>query len=200
MEKRYSYQTSTPPALLKGRERNNRQRDASIDPFRSVSETRSRNLARQRHSQNAYNLRPPHYIPSFVNGTDTTPAHAVVRMASGSLRQVSGGFWTVGGRLTLQFGQLHGTSSGTGGLLASGTNAPLHTATFLDQPTPDDKVIGHERRLALALDIDQASRILHQDSTRDEKAVAVLPKHSPFVWRDNTWSRDATSRCKIRPF
>ncbi|EXJ81747.1 hypothetical protein A1O1_07812 [Capronia coronata CBS 617.96] len=165
---------------------------ASYSP--AGSDTRSRNLARQRHSPNAYNLRPPHYIPSFVTGADATPAHADHGTPSRSLRQISSGFWTVGGQLSAQVGQLHGVSSGTGGFLASGTNAPLHTATFLDQPTPDDQTTGHQRRLALALDIDQASRILLQDFPSQRNAGDILPKYSPFVWRDNAWTRDLVPR------
>ncbi|EXJ77002.1 hypothetical protein A1O3_10159 [Capronia epimyces CBS 606.96] len=188
---------STPPSLLQGSERNNRRRDTAVDPFLSISKTRSKNLDRQRHSHNSYNLCPPHYTPSFVNETDTTPPHGDARATSRSLRQVSGGFWTVGGRLSVQLGQLHGINAGTGGLLASGTNAPLHTATFLDQPTPDDKTLGHERRLALALEIDQASRILPQDSATDREVANTLADHSPFVWRDNSWTRDLIPRASV---
>ncbi|KAL2427953.1 hypothetical protein ABEF91_006207 [Exophiala dermatitidis] len=160
-------------------------------------ETRSRNTTRQRNSHNVYNLRPPHYIPSLVNGIDTSQAHVDVRVASRSVRQISGGFWTVGGRLSVQLGQLHGVSSGIGGLIASGTNAPMHIAAFLDQPTPDDQTLGHERRLALALDIDQATRILEQPRPVDRHSPNILPDHSPFVWRNNGWTRKLLPRSVV---
>lgn len=158
--------------------------------------TRSRSPVRQRQSHNAYNLRPPHYIPSFVHGTDASPTDVDAQMDTRSLRQISGGFWTVGGGVSVQLGQLQGINSGPGGLLASGTTAPLHTASFLNQATIDDKAVGHERRLALALGLDQASRVLRQDTaTVDDNGPNLLPEHSPFVWRDNGWTRDLHPQC-----
>ncbi|KAI1613319.1 WD40-repeat-containing domain protein [Exophiala viscosa] len=154
--------------------------------------------ARQRQHHNVYNLRPPHYTPSFVHGTDASPPRIDGRLATTSLRQVSGGFWTVGGQLTVQLGQLQAVPSGNGGLIASGTTAPLHTASFLDQPTLDDKVVEHERRLALALDIDQTNRVLLQNHVNRENGPHSLPQHSPFVWRDSRWTRDINIRSHAR--
>lgn len=124
-----------------------------------------------------------------MHGRDTTPAHIDPRVANRSLRQISGGFWTVGGRLVVQLGQIQGIPSGSGGLLASGTTAPLHTASFLDQASHDDKVLAHERRLALALDIDQASRILLQTTTVNDETVHS--DRSPIVWEDGAWVRES---------
>ncbi|KIW93517.1 uncharacterized protein Z519_06122 [Cladophialophora bantiana CBS 173.52] len=78
-------------------------------------------------------------------------------------------------------------------MLGSHSTAPLHTATFLDHATRDDKAVAHERRLALALDIDQAARILLQNPTVEEKDVNAKPEHSPFVWKNSVWARDAES-------
>ncbi|RVX66093.1 hypothetical protein B0A52_10027 [Exophiala mesophila] len=201
VEKRSSYQTSHPPVLLPHREQYHRQRDTTLSPFRSVSGTRSRDLVRQRRSQNVYDLRPPHYTPSFIHGNDTTPAHVDANTASQDLRQPSVGFWTVGGRLSAQTGQLQGITSASAELLVSGSTAPLHAANFLDRPTREDKVNDHERRLALALDIDPATRILLQ--FHDHKArTIVLPAHSPFVWADTAWKRqfDPHSLASPKPF
>ena len=191
-----SYHTSKPPVLLQGRERNDRRRDNTIDPFRSISASRSRSVTRQRNAHNAYNLRPPRYVPSFVYGRDATPAHVDARVATSTLRHVSDGFWTVGGRVSFQLGQLQGVPSGSGGLLASGTIAPLHTASFLDQPTKDDRVMAHERRLALALDIDLASRILLQSTTTEAEVVTPSPERNPFSWRNGAWTRGTGPSCK----
>jgi hypothetical protein len=97
--------------------------------------------------------------------------------------------------LSLQLGQLQGIPSGSGRLLASGTTAPLHTASFLDEATHDDKVVAHERRLALALDIDQASRILMHNIIAKE---APNPEQSPLIWTNGAWTRAAGSPCKCR--
>lgn len=198
VDKRSTYQTSKPPVLLQGRERNTRKRDDTVNPFRSISETRSRNLSRQRQSQNVYNLRPPHYIPSFVHGRDVTPGHVEERIATEPLlRRISIGFWAVGGRLSVQVGQLQGIISGTGGLLASGTTAPMHTAAFLDQASLDDKIVAHERRVALALDIDQSSRILLPNSGAESPAVSLRPDHTPFIWKDSAWTQDGAAGCRL---
>ena len=199
VDTRQSYQATKPPVLLQGRERNDRRRDNTINPFRSVSESRSQSITRQRNAHNAYNLRPPHYVPAFVYGRDATLAHVDATPAARTLRQISDGFWTVGGRLSLQHGQLHGIPSGSGGLLASGTTAPLHTAAFLDQATPDDKVLAHERRLALALNIDQASRVLLQSITRNVPISHPSLERSPFDWRDGNWTRGVGLPCKCSP-
>lgn len=197
MDKRASYQTSRPPALLQGRERYHRQRDNTLSPFRSVSETRSTDLVRQRQYPNAYNLRPPHYTPSFVHGTDATPAYVEARLSTGPLRQISSGFWTVGGRSSVQVGQLPGIPSASGELLVSGATAPLHTANFLNEPTFEDKIIDHERRLALALEIDQANRILSRPSVEIGKIDRFFPNHNQYVWRDSMWTRKSPAHGKL---
>ncbi|KEF55317.1 uncharacterized protein A1O9_08971 [Exophiala aquamarina CBS 119918] len=173
----------------KRRERYHRQRDNTLSPFRSISETRSTDLVRQRQYPNAYHLRPPQYTPSFVHGTDATPAHVETRHSTGPLRQISSGFWTVGGRSSVQVGQLPGILSASGELLVSGATAPLHTANFLNEPTFEDKIIDHERRLALALEIDQANRILPQPSMEGGKIDKFIPNHNQYVWRDSMWTR-----------
>lgn len=104
----------------------------------------------------------------------------------------------MGGQLTIQLGQLQGITSATGGLIASGTTAPLHTASFLDQDTDADQTVGHERRLALALDIDQASRILLQTSQPGETMPDLAQKPRRFDWRDSSWTRDTTGPCKSK--
>lgn len=198
MEKSASYQTSRPPSLLQGRERYHRRRDNTLSPFRSVSETRSTDLVRQRHYPNAYNLRPPHYTPSFVHGTDATPAHLGTQLSTGALRQISSGFWTVGGRASIQVGQLPGVPSASGELLVSGATAPLHTANFLNQPTFEDTIIDHERRLALALEIDQANRILHQPVVDISKFGKGPTDQNTYVWRDSTWTRESLAHRMLK--
>ena len=77
------------------------------------------------------------------------------------MRYVSvGGVWAVGGRIAAVPTQLQGIDTGTGDILASGTNAPIITAEFVDNETEDDKSKAHQDRLAIALDIDRARRVL----------------------------------------
>ena len=76
-------------------------------------------------------------------------------------RQVSvGAVWNVVGPNIAQGGPRPGVYDGHGRPLASGTNGPMHTAHFIVRNSPNQDIQRHEDRLALALDIDQASRIL----------------------------------------
>ncbi|KAK5045686.1 hypothetical protein LTR84_009055 [Exophiala bonariae] len=151
----------------------------------------SAELIRRREYRNAYNLRPPHYIPSFVHGTDATPAHLGPQLSTGTLRNISSGFWTVGGRASVQTGQLPGVLSASGSLLVSGATAPLHSANFMRPPTPGDCVIDHGRRIALALEIDRANRILHPPSIEDTNSTKFPPDRNKYVWKDSTWMRES---------
>jgi hypothetical protein len=190
-----SYRTSKPPSSLRGRELYTRSRDLIKNPFRSTSD-RSAEVARRLAVQNPYGLRLPRYTPSFVTRLDATSPVSHPGDAASPTRQLSwGGFWTVGGRRGAQLGQLHPVPTVLIGQVASGTNAPIHTPTFLDAPTKDDIIQAHERRLALAMGIDQASRILRncppaiQDLTTSSGAKGLK-------WRDNTWTADQTVTSK----
>ena len=193
-----SYRTSKPPSELRGLEKYTRSRDTTQNPFRSISD-RSAEMARRRNNDNIYGLRPPHYTPSFVNGVDAAPFAVDARLGAQAVRQLSwGGFWTVGGRGATQLGHLHAVQAGSSSMLASGTNAPMHTPTFLDTPTKDDMIKAHEGRLALAMDIDQASRVLQYapPSTRDVQSPRL--SLADMRWRDNTWSSDRIPKSKHR--
>lgn len=178
--------TSKPLNKLSSYELYTRSQDPTFNPFRPIVRTRSSDIVRQRLP--GHSLRVPHYTPSFVNGSDA----GLVNTNTGAVEQLSrnlswGGFWTVGGRGGLQLGQLHGVATGLGGLLASGTSAPLLYPSFLDQPTSDDKIRAHERRLALALNIDQATRAL----TPDPNATSAYDTHprqnQHLSWCNGAW-------------
>lgn len=182
--------TSKPPSALYNREIYTRSRDASVDPFGSASESRSATVIRRRIAGDTLGIRVPHYTPSFVNGTDAGLVEGNPRASAQNLRQPSwGGFWTVGGRGGAQFGQLHGVPTASGGLLASGTSAPLHCPPFLDEPTQEDKTKAHESRLALALDIDQAARILSPTPSSSPSAGLQDSGERSSQWNDGTWTR-----------
>ena len=189
-----SFRTSKPPPLLQGREHYTRSRDRTRDPFRSVSD-RSNEVARRRNGDHTYGLRFPHYTPSFVNGNDAGPFVVDPRPPAHSSRQFSsGGFWTVGGRGGAQPGHLHAVTAGLTGMLASGTNAPIHTPDFLDEPTRDDIIHAHEARLALAMDIDQATRVLRYTPPSIHAARTPQSGTEGIKWRDNSWTKDCTPR------
>jgi hypothetical protein len=125
-------------------------------------------------------------------------ANLVHRRVSSTLgaRQVStGAVWNVGGPSAVS-DTVIGVSTGRGGMLGSGTNAPLYTSTFLNRADPDAELEAYERRLALAMDVDQADRILQHSPTvsrsHSTKSGAVA-SHMKHTWRDSAWIKDGVT-------
>jgi meiosis-specific APC/C activator protein AMA1 len=102
-----------------------------------------------------------------------------------------GTVWTVGGLAPLS----SGVQSGHGGLLASGTNAPLYTTSFLAaRSNAIEEMEKHEGRLAEALELDRASRVLEFRDPSGSPLRAVYPpgskcsKQKPkTVWKGTEW-------------
>lgn len=109
------------------------------------------------------------------------------------IRQISvGAIWNVGGPSAVS-DTVVGVSTGRGGMLGSGTNAPLYTSSFLNRADPEAELEAYERRLALALDVDQTDRVLYHSPTpsifhgEHQFGSSSRSKHS---WRDAAWVRD----------
>ena len=175
---------------LTPRERYNRRRDNSVSPFRSTSRSMSRSIVTHRQISSNSQLSPPQYTPSFVHGTNALPEdtgriahHITVR------RICDGSVWNVGGAAAAQVAPPAATEDGRGGLLSSGTNAPIYVAHFLDHDTSNQDLRRHEDRLGLALEVDPATRILSNIrpvplSLRDD-----LEDPGSYRWRNNAWTR-----------
>jgi hypothetical protein len=119
-------------------------------------------------------------------------------------RQVSAGaVWNVGGSSPAN-DTVGGVPNGRGGMLGSGTNAPLYTSMFLSRSDPDAELETYERRLALAFDVDQFNKVLDSSSSPSgsntpspaqsrpgSSASKIKPKH---VWRDSEWVKEGSTR------
>jgi hypothetical protein len=110
-------------------------------------------------------------------------------------RQISAGaVWNVGGPSAVS-DTIAAVSTGRGGMLGSGTIAPLYTSMFLSRPDPEAEMEAYERRLALALEVDQTDRILQHSPASSQrprtKRNNTLP-HTPHHWRDSAWTQDGT--------
>ena len=104
--------------------------------------------------------------------------------------QVSvGTVWTVGGLAPFTTG----VSNGRGGLLGSGTNAPLYTTSFSAAlPKAQADMETHEGRLAEALDLDRVSRVLEfrerdVSPQRPAKSANGTGAELKTVWRGTEW-------------
>jgi hypothetical protein len=194
---RESFQISKSADKLVGIERTLRTNSGGPDPFsRYIPRTPPRTTSRPR---------PPVTLPRTGSGGP----HNVLGVRRASMtavnRQVSSGaVWTVGGMGALG-DSVAGVSDGQSGLLASGTNARLHSSKFLARIDSIGELEVHERRLALALDLDPASRILTYQTSG--KATRSSPTHSSFssspdqinrnsigsrVWLNNEWVKEGS--------
>lgn len=148
--------TSLSLEALSNYERYTRTRDINRDLFRSHHKSISR--AKSQVTRSGNGVLTPHHTPSFV--------HSDVNYAPTNRHQTRprfvslGGIWSVGGRIAAVPTQLHGVDLGSGELLASGTTAPFITAAFADNTVENDRGKEHEARLAFALNIDRARRVL----------------------------------------
>lgn len=114
-----------------------------------------------------------------------------------AVRQISAGaVWNVGGASAASDTVL-GVSNGNGGILGSGTNAPLYTSMFLSRSDPDAEQEAYERRVALALEIDQMNRVLDHSISSSNHSTASSIDTPPcaartvHVWKDNSWTTDS---------
>ncbi|KAH4037841.1 hypothetical protein HBI09_059680 [Parastagonospora nodorum] len=108
-------------------------------------------------------------------------------------RQISAGaVWNVGGPSAVS-DTVTAVSTGRNGVLGSGTNAPLYTSTFLNRADPEAELAAYERRLALALDVDQTDRILQHSPLPTAMCKSMqneMAKHAKPAWRDGAWIKD----------
>jgi hypothetical protein len=104
-------------------------------------------------------------------------------------RHVSvGTVWTVGGLAPMNAG----IPDGRGGLLGTGTNAPLYTTSFSTaRPKAQEEIEKHEGRLAEALELDRVTRVLEFRDMEQKPAVAAKDKdrklESKTTWRGTEW-------------
>lgn len=185
--------TSHSPGELGPSERYTRQRDRDRDPFSSYNDLSPRTKIKQQVTANGSVISAPHHTPSFV-GVPGTGSIGRTRSQPRSLRYASqGSIWAVGGRTIAVPQPLEGVETGNGDMIASGTNASMINAHFLETKAEDSLTKKHEARLALALDIDQARRILPISSPMSPDSLSINSEHGEIYWKNCRWARDDSS-------
>jgi hypothetical protein len=115
-------------------------------------------------------------------------------------RQISAGaVWNVGGPSAVS-DTVSATSTGNRSMLGSSTIAPLYTSVFLDRADPEAELEAYERRLALALEVDQLDRVLqHSASPTPQSGArhANMRSNVPHIWRDSAWNQDGLKLCSF---
>lgn len=188
------------PHQLSPEEKLLRRRSPKADPFMPSRPRRSETVPRVQTER----THSPHYAPHMVNDLSAVGGHALAG-PSDFLRQISSGaVWNVGGIGGAPDRPLLAIPDGTGGHLGSGTTAPMYTAKFLPQSTTTEEREKHEIRLALAFDIDPATRLLGTSrlwpllESRPSPSLPNYERLSPLEWKDNAWKRVERDQCKCR--
>lgn len=187
-----TFRTSKSPQELSGTERLLRQNSASPDPFRSPTRLREGTRVGSG-SNNGQQSRSPSRSLSgpTVLGLHRSPLIVQNRQAS------VGAVWAVGGSTAASpTGPVQGLPNGRGGVIGSGTNAPMYTSRFLDGETPDRDLERLEGRLAAALDIDQTSRMLDIPGSPKKAGHAstgslASKRRYPFIDSRTRWEHGA---------
>jgi hypothetical protein len=186
------FRVAKPPQCLSAEEKLLRRRDRREDPFRLPRSPQM--ISFPRHTDYHQRRRNLHLIPHLVN--DPAFAQHDDVLGTRNFREIStGGVWNVGGTSVAIGSRPVGIQDGMGGFLRSGTTAPMHVAKFFDKASAAEQHKMHESRLAFALDIDRASRMLsfwRLPSLREFKISPSSPRYEhccPLTWKDNAWKR-----------
>lgn len=133
---------------------------------------------------------------SFGRGTSTVNGRRTSLNAPPSRRLSQGAVWGIGGATAVIGDSVAGVPDGRGRLLASGTNASLYSSNFLRRRDSNGELDVHERRLAIALELDTASRVLsyngpaispdsgYGSSTPSPPQIGAAAR----AWRDGQWN------------
>lgn len=151
------FRVNKSPHQLTGDEKLLRQRSPMRNPFMPVR-TRRPPRVREKRKPSQHFLIPHHYahlVESFP--VDQLP---LPNAGEAPVQFDARATWNTRGAPTALGRTPIRVADGSGGYLAGGTTAPMHSARFLETITSADELDQHELRVALALDIDLTTRRL----------------------------------------
>ena len=170
------------------------------DPFDALNSRRLRDPARLSALFPGISPRPPHRSRSARHNGSGGLDLSFSGPASQRRYASVGSVWNIGGLAPAPPGPIRAVDNGHGGITGSGTNAPMYTSKFFGTETPDQDLDRHERRIALALDIDQTNRILdipqspskeEVDSPRLGRTKRKLDHVEPLpIWQNGQWVKE----------
>ncbi|EEH20868.1 hypothetical protein PABG_03099 [Paracoccidioides brasiliensis Pb03] len=188
------------PRLLSPGEKLLRRQDPRADPFAPYQPRRR--VVGSRSSRSLDRRDTPHHLPRHVSDTSVY-ARNDRSAGSRNQRQISAGaVWSVGGTFAATGSAPVGVQDGHGGLLSTGSSAPMYVANFLDKDTHAQHLKRHEARLAAALDIDQATKVLNFGDTASHTehihttGDSLHAQYPSYVWKNSSWVRADTSTPK----
>ena len=202
-----TFHVSKTPEQLSPNERLFRHGSATPDPFGPLRVARIRAERISSHIGRASqgNRRPRSRTIGLTHVSDLPPdpSGAQNRQAS------PGNIWNIGGTSQADIqAPIRGVSNGRGGFISSGSNAPMYESQFLDDLSTDQDVDQMERRLAAALDIDQARRVLNNSKVQENLRIAStgsigikrkrLYLEPQTSWNENGWIQDSVTEGESR--
>lgn len=193
-----TFRLSKSPHKLSANEKLLRQKSATPDPFAPSRPARAqvRELPFV-DARNGNRVRPLRISGTNVLGVPRDGPGIESRAAS------IGAVWNVGGNTAATSpGPVQGIPDGRGGLLGSGTNAPMYTSNFLEGRLTEQDHDCFEGRLAAALDIDQTRRMFNPSQSPEygRRASSNLQRtkrilryqESRTQWKDGEWIREGS--------
>ena len=192
-----TYRVSRLPQQLLPNERLLRHNLATPDPFGPLRVARVRN--ERSNSHRGRGSPPASRSPSRTVGATNVSDLASDRSVAQN-RQVSP-IWNVGGAAQTSLHEpMRGVSNGRGGLIRSGSNAPMYDSHFLDDLSTDQDIDQMERRLAAAFDLDQTRRVLTNsrspETSRNASTGSIGIKRKRLcleagsTWQETSWTQD----------
>lgn len=182
-----SFRLARSPSQLSPVEKAYRRRDIQDDPFRLPNSTRS--PLPRRVSSPSRSLSPrsrPRHVEQTALGTWHNPEYANSRSFSNS----SPG-WIVGGAPITPTSPAVAIPDGQGRFLGSGTLSPMYMTSYKSNGTAEARLFAHQSRLALALDIDQASRVLkccdHTLGNTTSNCSSPIKETPLPTWKNCAW-------------
>lgn len=179
-----------PADRLFGDEKVFRRNNRGPDPFASEPRRSSRFNDRLRQLRT-------NYVASSESSRNTHPTTTSGGRGTLVSRHFSpGAVWSIGGPAALGEGA-YGVPDGRGGMLNSGTNAPLYFSRFFARSDSEGEAETHEQRLALAANIDLSGRtVLHspgQTQTNPSRAPRMLLENQETIWMDGEWIKKGST-------
>lgn len=195
-----SYHLSKSPQRLSSTEKLLRHKYATPDPFSSRSPPQALETTRPTHGDH---FRSP--SPAGQRATRGLVGHPSGVTGSSPRRASAGAVWNVGGTVFISGpGPITGVPDGRGGLLGSGTNAPMFSSRFFEQETSGQILERFEGRVAAALEIDQTGRTLNISRSPERDRIGSGPvagskRKQPMqtTWRDGQWISDGDSPSEL---
>lgn len=193
-----TFRLSKSPHKLSVTEKLLRQNSATPDPFAPSRPARAHGrVLPPLDTRNGNRVRPLGISGTNVLGVPRDGLSVESRATS------IGAVWNVGGNTAATSpGPVQGIPDGRGGLLGSGTNAPMYTSNFLEGHLAEQDHDCFESRLAAALDIDQTKRMFNSSQATEygrrasSNSDRTKRKHSyrepRTKWIDGEWIREGS--------